>query len=286
MGTVANVLLVVAILIHVTRPPTSMRFRQDVQGCLSKGATMQRTSLDGLWNAASSPSRTFRPDQLQGYPEATRRYLGHAIAPGSPLASVVRLRMHGEIKLRRWCPFTAEQVISWDRGFIWSATARIHGFPVRGFDRLVDGHGMVRWKLLGIVPVIAASGLDVTRSAAGRVMAESVWLPSVLCRDGLTWTARDVLHPQVHLTIGPEAADLRLCIDADGVLQSVSLSRWSNPDNTRYRYENFGGLVEQEHRFAGFTVPTRLRVGYFASTNRFESDGEFFRATIDDAAYR
>ena len=58
-----------------------------------------------------------------------------------------------------------------------------------GFDRLVDGEGAMRWKFLGIVPVMTASGPDISRSAAGRVEAESVWLPSVLCGEDVAWTA-------------------------------------------------------------------------------------------------
>jgi len=65
-------------------------------------------SIDGLWKSVSSGEGAFRSGQLSGLAEAARRYLEHAIAPGALLASAVRLRMHGEIKLRRWLPFTAE----------------------------------------------------------------------------------------------------------------------------------------------------------------------------------
>ncbi len=66
-------------------------------------------SLDELWNSAPQSRRAFDPTQLSTFPEAARLYLEHAIAPGTTLASAVRLRMHGEIKLRRWLPFTASR---------------------------------------------------------------------------------------------------------------------------------------------------------------------------------
>ncbi len=156
-------------------------------------------SLDELWNSVPPSGSAFRPDRLAALPEAARRYLEHAIAPGTTLASAVRLRMHGEIKLRRWLPFTAQQVIHWGRGMIWKAAVRMSGMTIRGFDRLVDGEGAMRWKLLGIIPVMVASGPDIARSAAGRLMAESLWLPSVLCGDGVTWTAQDSSHPHARL---------------------------------------------------------------------------------------
>ena len=63
---------------------------------------------------------------------------------------------------------------------IWSATVRMYGMPIRGFDRLVNDEGTMRWKLFGIIPIVTASGPDITRSAMGRVIAESVWLPSAI----------------------------------------------------------------------------------------------------------
>ena len=58
---------------------------------------------------------------------------------------------------------TAEQVIDWRRGFIWQASVKMMGLPIRGSDRLVDGYGAMRWKLLGLIPVMTAQGPDIAR---------------------------------------------------------------------------------------------------------------------------
>ena len=44
---------------------------------------------------------TFEPTMTRGLPEPARRWLGHAIAPGTPLWGSVELTMHGRIKLGR-----------------------------------------------------------------------------------------------------------------------------------------------------------------------------------------
>jgi hypothetical protein len=243
-------------------------------------------SLDQLWESTPPGERTFGPEKLAGLPDAARRYLEHVIAPGTPLASAVWLQMHGQIKLQRWFPFSAEQVIGWERGMIWRATVRMHRLPIRGFDRLVDGEGEMRWKLLGLVPIMTAAGSDITRSAVGRMAAESVWLPSVLCRDDVTWTAPDSSHAHASLTLLGERAELALAVDGVGRLESVHLKRWGNPEGADFHYVDFGGFVADEGTFGGYTIPTRLRVGWHFGSERFESDGEFFRVTIDDARYR
>jgi hypothetical protein len=103
-------------------------------------------SLDNLWNAAPASARVFSWQHTAHLPEPARRFLEHAIAPGTPLASAVRLRMHGEIKLGRWLPFRAEQVIQRDGNMPWTATMNPLGIPLfRGFDRLIDGAGAMQW---------------------------------------------------------------------------------------------------------------------------------------------
>jgi hypothetical protein len=44
--------------------------------------------------------------------------------------------------------------------------------------------------------------------------------------------------------------------------------------------------MEQEATFGGYTIPSRMRVGWHFASERFEPEGEFFRVTIDDAFYR
>jgi hypothetical protein len=234
--------------------------------------------------------RVFHADEFSHLPEAARRYLEHAIAPKTKLASAVRLHMHGAIKLKNWIPFKAEQVIGWEHGLIWSATAWMNGLPIVGSDRIIDGIGAMQWKLLGLFPVMTASGSDITRSAVGRLQSESVCLPSVFCGDDVSWASTDSSHLDSSLhssfVVQGERAELDFTIAQTGRLKTFKLPRWGNPEGAEFRYVDFGGIVEEEGTFCGYTIPTRLRIGWYFGTERFESEGEFFRATIDDAIYR
>ena len=245
-----------------------------------------RAVLEKLWNSARPTRKVFDPGELFHLPAPARDYLRHAIAPGTPLASAVRLRMHGEIKLGEWTPFTAEQVINRERGMIWRAATRMNGLPVRGSDAIIDETGASRWKLLGIIPVVSASGRDVTRSAAGRTNIESIWLPSVLCQDNISWSRLESGHALARFAAHGEATELELQVAGNGALQSVSILRWGNPDGGPFGYHPFGGLLEAEREFAGYTIPVSVRVGWRFNGAEFEGGGEFFRATIDDAIFR
>lgn len=243
------------------------------------------SDLDALWDSAPAVDHRFDPASVAHLPVPVQRYLAHAIAPGTPLASAVRLRMHGAIRLKRWRPFKAEEVIVRDRGMIWRANVKLAGMTIRGFDRFVDGAGATRWKLCGVIPIVRASGPDVTRSAAGRFAAEAIWLPSLLCRNEVKWNGADPGVAHAHFAVDGSAEDLSLAF-SHGSLQSVALPRWGNPDGGPFREVDFGAVVEQEATFDGYTIPVRMRVGWYFGTDRFDTHGRFFHATIDDAVFR
>lgn len=251
----------------------------------SGAVTSDRSDLDALWRSVPPGHRPFDIGDFAHLAEPVQRYLAHAIAPGTLLASAVRLRMHGSIKLSRWRPFKAEQVIVQDRGMIWQASVRVHGVEIQGQDSFVDGVGAMRWKLLGLIPVMQASGPDVSRSAAGRVAAESLWLPSALCGAGVSWIADNSATTRVRLSVDGHVADLALALN-QGRVQSVALARWGNPEGREFHNADFGAFVEQEATFGGYTIPARLNVGWYFGTDRFDAEGKFFHVTIDDAVYR
>jgi hypothetical protein len=251
-----------------------------------RGRTPKRIrSIEDLWSldAGDVP---LRPADLSHLPEAARRYLEHAIAPGTPLATTVRLTMHGEIKLRQWMPFQAEQVIRAERGMIWKARVGSGLGQIRGSDRLVDGRGAMSWRILGLIPVVRGSGSDIARAGAGRVAAELIWLPSALLAQGVFWSGFHPSRAQASLHVQGHPVSLNLSVGERGELSSMSLARWGNPDGGGFRPVDFGGFSEGESTFGGFTLPSRLRVGWYFGSDRFYSEGEFFRVTIDRAEYR
>jgi hypothetical protein len=181
--------------------------------------------------------------------------------------------MHGEIKIGKdWHPFKGEEVICWDRGMIWRVRIWMNGLPIWVAEQVVDGVG--------------AGGEDNTRSAVGRVQSESVWLPSVLCSPDISWAELDASQVQATFKSLGEPAKLTLTVTEQGILKQVKLNRWGNPGGGAFQYSDFGGIVEAIGTFDGYTIPTRLRVGWLFGSERFESEGEFFRCTIDKAIYR
>jgi hypothetical protein len=244
-------------------------------------------TLEELWKTAVPSTERFDPASIAHLPVTAQRYFSHALAPGTQLSRCVRLTMTGTIKLDPgWCAFEAEQVIRWDRGFVWTARAKIKGLPVTGFDRLVDGEGSMRWKLLGLFPVMRAEGVEIARAAAGRLHAEVIWLPAVLLSPEIVWTDVDSGTTRASIEAHGERSELSLEIDNHGAVHSCSLPRWGDLNTGVFGYHPFGGTSEAERTFDGTTIPVQHRVGWLFGTPRFEDEGEFFRCTLQDVTYR
>lgn len=249
-----------------------------------------------LWRGIEmTPLARFDPRVVDGLPVAAARYLLHALAPGAPLPHAAHLRMRGTIKLDgRWWPFRAEQVIAWGRGFVWKARARVRGLPVVGFDRLLDGEAEMRWKLLGLFPVLTASGPELARSAAGRLAGEALWLPSVFLREGVGMSeVGDELV--VDLAAHGVTSRLHLGLSARGSVSTFRYLRWGDPDKTGFREVPFGGRVEAERTIDGLTFPSKLTLGWYfeaedglphEAPTRFDREGAFFTCEIEDLEYR
>jgi hypothetical protein len=217
----------------------------------------------------------FTEAELAGLPEVVCRHLQATIAPDTPLATSARLGMRGKLKLGRWLPFQAEQVLAPQVGFYWAA--RVAGV-ISGFDRYLDGQGELRWKLLGVVPVTQGEGPDVARSAIGRAAGEAMWLPTALLpRFGIQWEAADDRHVTARFGLNGVAVNLRYGLEEDGRIRSVVFDRWGDPDRSgSWGLYPFGGEVTGYRTFSGLTVPSAGRIGWFYGTDRWP-EGEFFR---------
>jgi hypothetical protein len=223
---------------------------------------------------------TFTDAELDGLPEPVQRHLRSAIAFGTPLAVSARLRMRGSIKIGRWLPFRARQVLAPHRGSVWAA--RVAGLIV-GSDHYVAGEGGLDWKLARLVTVMHAEGPDVSRSSAERAAGEACWVPtSLMPRFGVEWSATDATNISARFDVDGHPVQVNYCITDDGHVRSLVFYRWGDPDNTgAWSLHPCGCEVTEYATFDGVTVPSAGRVGWFFGTDRWEQ-GEFFRYRITD----
>ncbi|MDT4916994.1 MAG: hypothetical protein QOH89_1694 [Pseudonocardiales bacterium] len=222
---------------------------------------------------------TFDPWMVADLPEPARQWLTHAIEPGTLLAEAIEIQMHGAILLGKWRPFTATQALVPDAGLVWAARTRIAGLPVRGSDSYVLGQGAMRWRVLGIVPVQSGTGYDVTRSAADRLAAEAVLLPTSLV--SATWRDGERPDEAVYVRqVGNRTISVTIRATEDGRLLSAAMQRWGNPGGGQHRQHGFEVSFGAEFSCHGIALPDVFAASWIDEGGRRR---EFLRAELDRA---
>ena len=251
--------------------------------------------IERIWRAlaeAGSPEaehQHFHPQMVESLPAPARRYLLHAIEPGTPLATSVRLDISGSIRLSRDAdplPMDSEEILAPPRGYIWRARVRQGPVTIRGFDAYAEGEAEMRWWLAGFLPVVRAKGDDLARSAIGRLLGEAVFLPAILLpARGAIWAPVNDSTARVRLKAKDEVVEITVEVGPDGSLRSVSFPRWNaDPANGPEGYLRFAtDQFAEEQTFNGYTIPTRFRSGWrLGDVDEFA----FFFASITNAEYR
>lgn len=231
------------------------------------------------------PSERFTPAHVAGLPEPARRWLEHAIAPGTPLRTSVELTLHGRIRLGRWRDVTARQALAPCDGYVWASWTRLAGGPVTGFDRLTHDEGEMRHVWRGRVPVTIASGPDVTRSAAGRLVAELPLVPAAALSPSLTWRRVDDTEVVASVPCAGRRHEVSIRVEPSGALRDVRLLRWAKVGRTPYLPHLFVATFDGETTYDGFTIPRNVVAGY-EEPGRDLTDTAFIRQVVDRAVYR
>jgi hypothetical protein len=240
--------------------------------------------LEGL---ATCQDERFQEDLVAGLPDPARRYFLHAIRPGTKLARLVVLEMGGSMRLQpdgAWLPMKARQVLASPHGFVWEATVHQGLLWFSGTDHYAASSGETRFWLCGLIPMVRASGSDVSRSARGRLAGEAIWNPAALLpqRD-VSWEQVDEHTARATLAIDGESIPLVLTVEPNGRLRSVQLERWGDRTaDGHFASIPFGMDVLEEREFSGYTIPSRIAGGWWYGTERFF---DFFRGLIRRAEF-
>ena len=252
--------------------------------------TVEGRRMGRIWRSLElekSGGMDFAESLVQDLPSPVQRYFRHTISPGAPIYCRVSLKMSGKIKAGQnspWMRFTAAQILTPHRGFVWKARAWKGPVFLEVTDHYTQGTGHMRVALFGLVPIVNATGPDLSQSALGRLMAESILVPSsLLPQKGVTWEAEDSNHIKLTLITEGEVATLNLAINDQGGLQQVVLERYGNQTDTgEWAYIPFGMQVDGERTVDGYTIPSQFEGGWWYGTERYTESIQF---TIEEAVF-
>jgi hypothetical protein len=249
---------------------------------------------DAVWRQierqASASSSAFAPTMVADQPEVARRYFAHAIAPGTPLRTTVELDMRGTFLLGdkdgyQSYKMAARQILRPPNSFVWLPRLNSGVMSISGSDALFGGSAWTRFWLMQILPVANERGSpDLVRSATFRSTMEGIWAPaSLLPQNNVSWEQTGPDEARVTVRSVTPAIVLQMKLARHGAVREIVGMRWSNANREkRFRLQPFGGTLDAERSFGGFTIPTRVAVGNHYGTDEFLP---FFQAEITNARF-
>ena len=284
----------------LTAPPRRKRPKTRIAvaafGVVVGGAVIALAIGAWRWNRATAhavarldPGRArteaFSVEQLEGLPTPVARYFRFALTPGQPLIRQARIAHAGDFALRRgeWGPFTSVQHVSaHPPGFVWDASIRVGGLPVRVRDSYRRGEGSMRAAIAALVPMVDQHGTpELAAGALARYLAEAPWFPTALLpSDILTWTAVDDDTARATLTDGEVSVSLDFHFGPSDEIVRVSGDRYRDVDG-RGVLTPFEGLHRRYERHGGMMIPTEGEVAWLLSEGRHA----YWRGRVVDAAY-
>jgi len=245
--------------------------------------------INRLWRSLQSEpsSETFAESMVANIPGPARRYFLHAIKAGTPLASSVIVQSTALIigPDRKWRTVTGRTIFSPHNGFVSKYSLGRLLTRVTAVDHYANGLARKRFWLWGIVPVAKTTDQNLSKAAVGRLACLFFLLPSALLPErGVEWVALDDHSAAAAWTVHGERATLTLSLEPSGTVRQFAVLQWADPEKTgSFASIPYGGDVEEERTFGGYTIPSRTIGGWSFGTPRYS---EFSRATVEKAEFR
>jgi len=222
-------------------------------------------------------SAVILPAEIGSLPAPVARYLGTVLGSDPRQIASVRVSWTGEFAQRpgadEWKPFRAEQVFhTRPPGFVWNARISLApGLDVLIRDAFVDGGGLMRGAIHGLVPVVDVRGTpEISAGALQRYLGEAVWFPAALLpRNGVHWTTLSDSSARASLTVGTTSVSCDFRFGTDGLVESVyTPSRFRDVDGASVPTP-WEALVSKYEERDGVLVPSAGEAAWLLPDGRF-----------------
>jgi len=150
----------------------------------------------------------------------------------------------------------------------------------------VDGEAGIRETAYGLFLLHSSSGEKAVKVMRSRIMNDYILNPaSLLPQQGARWQeSSSDDRAQVSVSMDGQSLELDLEVDAEGRLLEVVAQRWGSVGTVDRQFTDIphGVLVDEEKTFDGYTIPTKLRSGWWYGTEKYM---ESLLITIQNARF-
>lgn len=260
-------------------------------GFLAQGPFSLRAEYDRDVQSRAGAIRSAQPitePDLAHLPAPVQLYLRAAGVVGQARVHNFRARIHGRIRRSqnaRWMPLTAEQYSFADSpARLFYMNASMFGIPIQGYHRYVGSAATMHVEAAAFVPVVTASGTEMTQSETVTLFNDMCILaPATLIDSAIAWETVDARTARARFTNASHTIRADLSFNESGELTNfVSDDRYqASPDGTSLR------RVPWSTPIGGYRSFGRVRLASAGEGRWHEPGGEYsyIQLTIDSVEY-
>jgi hypothetical protein len=270
-GTIANVIILVAIVFSVA----TLRF---------KASTKQE--VDYLIKSVSNDQYTVTDDMINELPPVVQVWLRNSHIVGKQMPSSIHIVQKGSMRTDAhagWMAFDAEQYFTIDPpGFVWAAN--IHTdmlIDIVGRDKYEGGTGNMVIKAASLIPMANSRGREVDQGTMVRFMAEMIWFPQAALSDSLDWEQLDDSHARVTMNYADVSSSGIYSFNKDGMPIGFEAQRFGDFKG-KYSKETWSVATTGYKYFDG------LPIGNTSEVTWKLKDGDFtwLKLEVTDIEYK
>lgn len=219
-------------------------------------------------------------------PAVIHNWITRSGMPDQPLVRV-NLRQSGKMRTTpngKWLSFTAEQEFTpQSPGFIWTTKVNVlPGINLLGRDLYDQGEGEMQIKLLGLIPIVNATGNEIDQGSLLRYLGEIVWFPSGALHPGIRWESSGTNQAVATMTLGKTVASGTYTFSPEGDFLRYQALRYFNRSEGA-TLENW--VIEADQMsfqtYQGVRIPTRFHVTWKLP----EGDFHWLDLDVQDVTY-
>ncbi len=178
--------------------------------------------------AVPVPNALVTDDDLAHLPTAVASYVRASGAVGKPRVGNFHGTIRGQIRggpKQPWMPFTGQQVNRFgsEPSRLFHIVASMRGVPTDVFHQFIGDDATMRAKVLSMIPIVNASGSEMTRSETVTIFNDMCLLaPAALIDAPIEWVTLDARTVRATFRRLAETVTATLTFDEAGMLADFS----------------------------------------------------------------
>jgi hypothetical protein len=243
-GTIANVIILIAIVLGYGSSSFENTYKHDVSEGLTRTQNLKNTLLT--------------EGDIKPLPTLIRQYIRYTGALDKPKLLRAKVVFEGQMrdKGKDWFTFRSEQHNFFDEPTrLFFMKAKMFGMTVPGYHAYKKGVATMQIKLFGLYPIIDAKGKEMNKAETVTLFNDMcLFAPATLIDKRITWEVVDSLSVKATFTNQGNSISAILYFNDIGQLTNfISDDRYAIADMKQYR---FSTPVSGYKNFNGYNIPT------------------------------